>query len=72
MEDSLFMVESPCAQKCRLVSGFCSGCDRSLEEIAAWSKMSEGEKSFVLYCLMQRRAMRDSHTLPQGDQTSQA
>ena len=39
-------VASPCTGLCRLNpdSGYCQGCWRSLEEIAAWSQMDDGQR----------------------------
>lgn len=42
-------VPSPCIGICRMDarSGWCEGCLRSLDEIAAWSTMSEADKRQV-------------------------
>jgi len=41
-------VGSPCVRICRLVgpawARYCSGCGRSVEEIAAWTRLSDQEK----------------------------
>lgn len=37
-------------------SGFCAGCFRTLDEIAAWGALSDVEKRAVLSQLPQRRA----------------
>jgi predicted Fe-S protein YdhL (DUF1289 family) len=49
---------SPCISVCRLdaSSSFCTGCLRTLHEIAAWSTMSAGDKRAVLAALPARRA----------------
>jgi predicted Fe-S protein YdhL (DUF1289 family) len=36
-------------------SGFCEGCLRTIDEIAAWSKMTADEKLAVWDALAQRR-----------------
>lgn len=43
------MTPSPCVGICRLDAGgrVCTGCGRSLEEIAAWSGMTEAERLAV-------------------------
>jgi uncharacterized protein len=42
-------VPSPCINVCRLdvASGWCEGCARTLDEIAAWSVMSDDAKRAV-------------------------
>ena len=53
-------VPSPCNSVCRMNpdSGLCEGCLRTLDEIAAWSVMSDGEKRAVLAQLTARRTPR--------------
>jgi len=50
-------VASPCINVCRMNSdtGLCEGCLRTLDEIAAWSGLSAGEKLLVLARLPARR-----------------
>jgi predicted Fe-S protein YdhL (DUF1289 family) len=40
---------SPCVRLCRIEpeSQLCWGCGRSLDEIARWTTMSEGEKALI-------------------------
>ena len=42
-------VPSPCMSVCRMdaLTGFCEGCFRTLDEIAAWSTMSDEGKRAV-------------------------
>ena len=42
-------VASPCVNVCRMdaASGYCEGCQRSLDEIASWSNYTAGEKRAV-------------------------
>jgi len=51
-------VASPCIDVCRMdaASGYCEGCRRTLEEIAAWSAYSSAEKRAVLAQLPARKA----------------
>ena len=50
-------VPSPCTSVCRMspANGLCEGCLRTLDEIAAWSRMEEHEKRAVWVLLEQRR-----------------
>ena len=50
-------VPSPCISICRmdLRSGYCEGCLRTIDEIAAWSKLSDTEKRAVWTLIEQRR-----------------
>jgi len=51
-------VPSPCNSICRIdpASGFCEGCWRTLDEIVAWSTLSDQEKRAVWTELERRRA----------------
>ncbi len=47
---------SPCNNTCRIArTGFCAGCRRTLDEIAAWPSLSPQGKQAVLDRLAQRR-----------------
>lgn len=50
-------VPSPCISICRMdeASGWCSGCLRTLDEIAAWSTLDEPAKLAVWRRLSARR-----------------
>jgi predicted Fe-S protein YdhL (DUF1289 family) len=50
MTETAEEVASPCIDVCKMnpQSGLCEGCFRTLDEIAAWSAMSAGEKRAVL------------------------
>ena len=50
-------VPSPCTSVCRMNAdtGLCEGCFRTLDEIAAWSRMEEHEKRAVWQRLGQRK-----------------
>lgn len=50
-------VASPCNKVCVMdpESGLCRGCQRTLDEIARWSRMSEAEQRAVLEALAARR-----------------
>ena len=51
------LVASPCTSVCRIdeASGWCAGCLRTLDEIAAWSVLGEADKRTVLRELGRRR-----------------
>lgn len=51
---------SPCTNVCRMdpESGWCLGCCRTIEEIAAWSRLDDGGKRAVLAELPARRSAR--------------
>ena len=51
---------SPCINVCRMSprTGLCEGCLRTIDEIAAWSRMSPDEKRSVLAQLPARGAGR--------------
>jgi predicted Fe-S protein YdhL (DUF1289 family) len=50
-------VPSPCIQVCRIdrASGWCEGCQRSLDEIAAWSRLDEAGRRAVWQQVLLRR-----------------
>jgi hypothetical protein len=52
-------VPSPCISVCRMhaASGWCEGCQRTLDEIARWSTMADAEKRAVWKVLPVRRAL---------------
>lgn len=41
-------VESPCVKLCRIESGICVGCKRTLSELTDWYKLSDQQKSEIL------------------------
>lgn len=50
-------VPSPCVHVCRLdaATGWCEGCLRTIDEIVAWSAMTDDDKRAVWALLPQRR-----------------
>ena len=52
-------VASPCINVCRLdpATGWCEGCARSIDEIAAWGRLDDAAKQAVLQRLPTRRAV---------------
>ena len=63
-------VPSPCIGICRMdaATGWCEGCLRTLDEIAAWSRQTDAGKRQVLALLPERRAVwrLRSAVLPAG------
>jgi len=51
------MTKSPCIKICRIdpETGWCEGCLRTLDEIAAWYRLSEKEHRAVLAACDRRR-----------------
>ena len=51
-------VPSPCISVCRIdpATGWCEGCYRTIDEIAHWGVLDDGEKLGVLAELKRRRA----------------
>ena len=50
-------VPSPCVNVCHMSPrlGVCTGCCRTLDEIASWSELAEAERARVLAALPARR-----------------
>ena len=57
MSTATTAVPSPCISVCRMDarSGWCEGCLRTIDEIAAWSVLDDEEKRAVWQLLPQRR-----------------
>jgi predicted Fe-S protein YdhL (DUF1289 family) len=51
-------VPSPCIDVCRMdpATGWCLGCRRTIDEIAAWSRLGDAERLAVWRQLDARRA----------------
>ena len=51
-------VASPCTNVCQIDprSGWCLGCARTIEEIAAWTTLTEADQRTVLARVAQRKA----------------
>lgn len=56
--DEASAVPSPCVNVCRMeaASGLCAGCWRTIDEIAAWSKMDDEGKRQVWQQITLRKA----------------
>jgi hypothetical protein len=56
MSTSFRAVLSPCVGVCTLgPGGLCEGCLRTVDEIAAWSRMSDAERLHVMETLLPER-----------------
>jgi predicted Fe-S protein YdhL (DUF1289 family) len=53
----LTQVPSPCINVCRMdvATGWCEGCLRTIDEIAAWGRLDDEAKRRVLQVLRDRR-----------------
>ncbi|MGJ7511933.1 DUF1289 domain-containing protein [Variovorax sp. GT1P44] len=60
-------VPSPCISICRMDadSGFCQGCLRTIDEIAAWSRMADADKRSVWRAIELRAEA--GFLIPEGD-----
>jgi predicted Fe-S protein YdhL (DUF1289 family) len=54
-------IPSPCTSVCTIdpATGWCAGCLRTIDEIAAWGSLDDGAKRAVWKSLPERRAERD-------------
>ncbi len=54
------MIQSPCVKICTLDarSGLCLGCGRTIDEIAAWGRLSAAERAQVMDRLPARLAQQ--------------
>lgn len=54
--DNTPAVTSPCIGVCRIDGRYCAGCWRTLQEIGAWSSLSNPERAAIAEQLPARRA----------------
>jgi predicted Fe-S protein YdhL (DUF1289 family) len=57
MEEPRAPIATPCIKVCVIdgESGLCLGCQRTLPEVASWSRFSDAERAEVMAGLPQRR-----------------
>ena len=49
---------TPCVKKCKIdYNRICIGCQRTIEEISMWTKMTEEEKGKVLWRLKNLKSL---------------
>ena len=41
-------MESPCVAVCKLEKNICIGCNRTVEEITSWSRMTDEQREVVM------------------------
>ncbi len=63
------IVTSPCISVCRIddATGLCTGCLRTLDEIAAWSVLDDGQRRAVWRAIDMRRAAATFLAADAGD-----
>jgi hypothetical protein len=56
-------IASPCIRICQMdrATGLCTGCLRTLAEIAAWGGLSASEKARIVASLPRRNACAELH-----------
>jgi predicted Fe-S protein YdhL (DUF1289 family) len=62
------VIPSPCINVCRMnpATGWCEGCLRTIDEIAAWSTLDDAAKRVVWKLLPARREALAAKTGAQG------
>ena len=57
MTEQANAINSPCISICRMdeTSGWCEGCLRTIDEIAAWTNLNDAGKKTVLSLIEERR-----------------
>lgn len=65
-QDPVAPVPSPCISVCRMDdrNGLCGGCYRSIDEIIAWSRLSDGAKRAVWRSIVLRAGAAASSVSP--------
>ncbi|MFU2487024.1 DUF1289 domain-containing protein [Thauera sp. WH-1] len=55
-------VASPCINICRMSpeTGWCEGCQRTIEEITRWSRTSDEDRRAILAAVAERRQWLDA------------
>lgn len=50
-------IPSPCTNICRMSpdTGWCEGCQRTIEEITRWSRTSDDDRRTILAAVAERR-----------------
>jgi predicted Fe-S protein YdhL (DUF1289 family) len=53
------MIQSPCVKICSIdpASGLCTGCGRTLDEIARWGSLSDAQRATIMQELRDRIAL---------------
>jgi len=63
------MIQTPCIKVCTMdpAAGICTGCGRTLDEIARWGMMSDAERARVMGELQNRLSSRTARSAPIRD-----
>ncbi|HUJ03054.1 MAG TPA: DUF1289 domain-containing protein [Rhizomicrobium sp.] len=63
------VIQSPCIKVCTMdpVARICTGCGRTLDEIARWGSMSDAERAKVRQELQNRLSSRTARSAPIRD-----
>ena len=64
-------VASPCINVCRMDAGtgWCEGCLRTIDEIAAWGAMADDDKRAIWRLIDQRRLSWQAAAAPRSEVT---
>ena len=52
------MIQTPCIKVCVMEGGLCTGCGRTLPEIASWGRLTEEQRLAVMATLPERMAAK--------------
>ena len=56
------MIASPCINVCKMdaLSGLCTGCFRTIDEITLWSRIDDARRQDILAAVTRRRQENNS------------
>jgi len=59
------MIQSPCIKVCVMDprAGICTGCGRTLDEIARWGSMNDAERARIMSALPTRLSNRNQNKI---------
>ena len=59
-------IPSPCTNVCRMSpdTGWCEGCQRTIEEIARWGSTTDEDRRSILAAVAERRVWLEEAGLP--------
>jgi predicted Fe-S protein YdhL (DUF1289 family) len=62
------VIATPCIKVCVMdqMRGHCTGCGRTLDEIARWGSMTDGERETIMRALPDRAASGAHHDSENG------
>jgi predicted Fe-S protein YdhL (DUF1289 family) len=56
-------MQSPCKKLCRIEDDVCIGCNRTLYEVAAWSRLTDEERLRIMGTLDNPNRIEEGHAL---------